>query len=436
MPAYSPPPQILASPIRSYYQGKALRADTALREKQAEALQMEIDSAPAAAAAAGRKEQREVSKEDRLQAKADREAQEYVDQGHAQEVIDIGKGFAAYTAAVEKDPSLRKEAYALLNEHLTEIAGPEKSQEFIKKFDRNNNGFYEPNEEALIKAAGFAAEKVSYSQATYIDEDGRAVQGAFNSATGEYTGSPNTPIAPQAGQGDISGLSDSGLNQTTIKFREQVKQSTTTARMATELVEISHRDPAALGKSGAIVSFGNDMYKTAKNLVEMVGAPNLPASETEKQSAGYAAFDWSETDKSIEKLGLTPIDAARFKSGIYGIAFSAAVGEQGSRPSDKDIQAYIKIYGGDITDAKVFRGTIAQAMRRQDSNLRLTAELNPEITDSDAAIAIWDRSYNAFKSSLGSGAGSVSPGRNEGRTATGPNGERVIMKNGELVPYE
>jgi hypothetical protein len=46
MPSTLPiPGQVLASPVRSFQQGKALRASTALQEKQAQALQMEMDNA-------------------------------------------------------------------------------------------------------------------------------------------------------------------------------------------------------------------------------------------------------------------------------------------------------------------------------------------------------------------------------------------------------
>jgi len=77
MPATLPiPAQVQAQPVTSFYRGKALRADTALREKQAEALQMEIEGAPAAAAAAGRAEQLKINEDRRKQAEADREAAE------------------------------------------------------------------------------------------------------------------------------------------------------------------------------------------------------------------------------------------------------------------------------------------------------------------------------------------------------------------------
>jgi hypothetical protein len=75
MAVYNPPDQILFSPVSNYYHGKALRADTALREKQAQALQAEIDAAPAAAAAARRKQEIEENKERRAQEKHEREQQ-------------------------------------------------------------------------------------------------------------------------------------------------------------------------------------------------------------------------------------------------------------------------------------------------------------------------------------------------------------------------
>ena len=49
---WQPLPQQLTSPLRSAASGKALRAETAFKERQSTALQMKIDNAPAAAAAA------------------------------------------------------------------------------------------------------------------------------------------------------------------------------------------------------------------------------------------------------------------------------------------------------------------------------------------------------------------------------------------------
>ena len=247
----------------------------------------------------------------------------------------------------------------------------------------------------------YEEEEKKLQQADYIDAGGAARQGAFDPATGQYSAGGESPIAPQATQSDLGGLTPAGLNQVTIDYRKKVGFAATGAASATELVKISYKDPAGLGKSGALVSFGNEIAATAKNLVALAGQPPLPAEATQKQASGSEGdWDWSVLDKETKKLGMAPEAAARFKSGIYSIAFSAAVGEQGSRPSDKDIQWYIDIYGGGITDAKVFRGTIATAMRRQYNMLKFTAALNPEIQDSAASLAIFEKPYNEFLAAL------------------------------------
>ena len=98
----------------------------------------------------------------------------------------------------------------------------------------------------------------------------------------------------------------------------------------------------------------------------------------------------------MEAIGVTKDDASRWKSGVYSIAFAAAVGEQGTRPSDVDIQAYITIYGGQITDPSAFRSTISQAMRRQYNMLRFTVKLNPEIKDGVKSLSVFEDEYTLF----------------------------------------
>ena len=46
-----------------------------------------------------------------------------------------------------------------------------------------------------------------------------------------------------------------------------------------------------MAKSGAILTFGNEAYVTAKNLVKLVASPALPKSETVKQEEGAEALE-------------------------------------------------------------------------------------------------------------------------------------------------
>jgi hypothetical protein len=122
MAVYNPPDQILFDPITNYHQGKALRADTALREKQAEALQAELDAAPAAAKAAARKAQREEEKHQIALTEEERKAQD-----HANE--ELGKRSAA-AVLVRRATGSDEEATAAFFEGMPDEA----RQEIIKAY--------------------------------------------------------------------------------------------------------------------------------------------------------------------------------------------------------------------------------------------------------------------------------------------------------------
>jgi len=403
------PGQVLAEPVTNYYRGKAIRADIDLREKQAQALQMEIESAPAAAAAAARKEQREI-------AKAEREAQAAIDAGNDREAGILAEAGAAAVIADREDGDATSAFYSALDAY----GFSEEQQASVRKsYDKDGDGVLGPSELRSLEAFSTAFGKLEAAKAdqrrTLTSEEAMALPGMTQqraeNAVIQVDGNGQIFIddAP-TGMTDVDlaargGLSPSGLNTTTVAFREQVKQAAAGAATATELVEISYDSPAAMAKAGSIVTFGSELYSVSKALVELVASPALSKSETKKQEQGYSAFDWGDVDKEMSKLGVAPEDAARWKSGVYSIAFSAAVGEQGSRPSDKDIQAYIEIYGGNITKPEAFRATVAQAMRRQYNMLKFAAELNPEIEDSAQSLAVFERVYSDFLSALDGGQG-------------------------------
>ena len=155
MGAYNPPDQVLFSPVSNYYKGKAIRQELASGELDNKIKQANLDSAPAAAAAAARKEQREIDKETRLQEKAQREVDDAFSKGQEKELEQVGEGLAAYTISREKgaDP---KEAYAQLKTHLASFL-PEKSvNEALATYDKNGNGFLEPEEELQLKSYAIA----------------------------------------------------------------------------------------------------------------------------------------------------------------------------------------------------------------------------------------------------------------------------------------
>ena len=373
----------------TYQKGKALRLAMENKALVNQALEQEIEMAPEVL---GLKERAQETREGELGVRL---SEYYLKAGEAQRERTTNAAASAMKV-LEQDPSAVAEATDVFSSMSGEKAPegfaftPEVGEVFLATAKR-----YE--EVAASNAKETTHQKVVadlVSSGAIDQETGDQLLLDIEKKAGTVTGTTSL---------DPSQLSQTVVGQITKDYRGKVAMAATGAASATELVNISYQSPAALAKSGAIINFGNEIQKTAKNLMEVMNPDPLPSSETEKQTAGYDSFDWTELDKKSKKLGLSIENAARFKSGIYSIAFSAAVGEQGSRPSDKDIQWYIDIYGGGITDGKVFRATIATAMRRQYNMLKFTAELNPEIKDSAASLAVFEKPYNEFLSAIEGG---------------------------------
>jgi hypothetical protein len=424
MPAYNPPPQVLFSPVTNYYQGKAIRLQQQMQQKELDSYdkKMELEERRVAAAE-DQVNQRRLEFENAVGLQA---AQKYAKDLYSRiysideavtsgELDEVGALEAAANSFFEYASTLPEEYAAPIREKLQDGLTIDEYRQ-IKAVNAGALDDY-----GLLDEDG-----KSYQQADFISPDGRAVQGSFDPETGAYIESDKSPIAPQASQSDLSTLTPSGINQATAEIRQQAVFAAANAASATEAVEISFRSPAALAKSGNIVKFGDELFSTVNNLVDLIGSPELPDSETVKQRQGSEAdWDWDVTDKELSKLKLTGEDAARMKSVIYSLAFSAAVGEQGSRPSDKDIQAYIEIYGGTVTRGRAFRAVIDQALRRQRNLLRFAAAANPE-ADADAALAMFDTEYQKFQDALAGGSGGAQEGYT-GPTATAADGSLLIL---------
>ena len=415
MPAYNPPPQVLFSPVTNYYQGKAIRQQLAAGEQDMELKQAQIDSIPAQRAA-------DAAKLKATQDKAAREvAQELraVDADKRARLYEAGKASLAYFEENPDDEVGATEQFAL--------AYGDGAQDIMPGGD-SRISFQEAK--TLVAAQDYEADGgSSYSQAHYIDPLGQAVQGAFNTSTGEYSPSPNSPIAPQAGQADLgSGVNTSGQSKNTIEFQDATIGAVGAVQLGTEMLISSKENPEALGVPGGFMRWGANFVSGAQALADWAGMDYKPGTnverDTELQGAGYGAFDYSQVN--VDKLGVSGAEAEKFRAGVYGIAFAAAVAEQGTRPTDKDIQQFIDQIGGRATSAQSFRETIAQFMRRQDRRLKTIAGVKGiSETDMDAAFSQWTPAYQSFMETYAKTTGR--------RVATHPEtGEKMI----EMRPDE
>jgi len=167
------------------------------------------------------------------------------------------------------------------------------------------------------------------------------------------------------GPGAFSGKTPSQEGAAIEEFQNAAIGGLSAIQTGGELLQIAADTPEALGAPGTIVRAGNEFLRTAEALGGLMGVD---------VGADRGADDFTFEGFS-GNLRNTAIESQAFRSGIYGIAFAAAVAEQGSRPTDKDIQAFIDQIAGSTADPLAFRRTIGTFVNRIDRRLRSTAAI-------------------------------------------------------------
>ncbi len=374
--------QRLATPVTSYYQGKAMR----LANQQ---LEQQIEMAPDI-------EARQQQETDIKQQRADLDTEKYD--------LAVDKFFAESN---EKDREAMENASAaglqVADEGGTSEEITQAVRDSLPQDDENKLPDDFVAEVPQLRAFIAKAEDYRKSGRTaqkFIDRDGNPVQGSMDKQGNYYDSSGKqrtdiTPIAPAATQAELGALTRTQAGKNVADFQDTVVGAVGSVQTATELLKISFDTPSALGKSGALTNFANEMVATAKAIIFTAGYKEIKVSDRKLQDIGAEAFNWESLD--LSRMRLTAVEAVAFKAGIFGIAFAAAVSEQGTRPTDVDIQQFIDQVAGRTTDPISFRRTIAQFMRRQDRRLRTIANVKGIPKDAQtAAFGEWDVAYAKF----------------------------------------
>lgn len=170
-------------------------------------------------------------------------------------------------------------------------------------------------------------------------------------------------------------------------FRDAAIGAVGAIQKGSQLLKIAKSTPEALGKPGNIARFGNSMIQTAVGLGKMLGID--VGADRDIDSFAFDGFTGN-----LKKVA---IESTQFRAGVYGIAFAAAVAEQGTRPTDKDIQQFIDQIAGTSSDADAFAATIRQFVGGMDRKLRTTATVKgiPEKVQAQAFGAL-DRALEGF----------------------------------------
>ncbi len=184
----------------------------------------------------------------------------------------------------------------------------------------------------------------------------------------------------------------------------------------------------ASGYVGQAASLFNDMRSQYEAVARLVN-PNDRGLQGELEATGVAAsIDAVMRDQNLaataQRLG---IDHALLRSQITNLAYAIAkANDPGGRMSDQDIQNAGRIIGTSLMDPVSAR-TILQ-------DLAVRLDQQQEIRERALRETYGDRVKTPLRT--GSGAAPASGAPREGATATGPNGERLIVRDGKLVPLQ
>lgn len=177
-------------------------------------------------------------------------------------------------------------------------------------------------------------------------------------------------------------------------FRTSVVNTSLAIDKATDLAKIAIADPASIGNPGAIASFANEFTRTSVAIFNEL----LPGEDL---SVDYGPDDMDFSSFSGSRLRELASNNAQFRASVFSIAFAAAVAEQGSRPSDKDVEGKIKEIAGDSSDVLSFVPTLRNFVKNIDERVRKNSRVggfNQSFLDS--VLPELDRSMSAFDQTI------------------------------------
>ena len=361
--------QYLPSPIRSNMKGRAMRASIEGSELQNEINRDALENAPAARAAAAAKAQREVDKDQR---DADKHLREMSDEQKAdvrdaniaaQDVFDktgnIEQATAAFKASADMGPN-------------TPGIGKE-----LDAFEWN------PETAAAQNAIFDENKSSSRSAQKFIDNDGKPVQGSMDKEGNYYDSSGTqrtdiTPIAPQAGQDDLSGASD---DKTAARQIREVMGATDNLLDSMDRIGalVESASQASLGLPGDISGLVDRSISAANGFAEIAGG------WTEMNGEAVDSTKLLDTRLYADLFeGISGTNAA-IQANAVGVSYALA------RAANPD---------GRISDADV-RHQLNRLQLNQSSKTRIGAAMN-EVKRSQLGSAMnWLRTSGATKTEEG-----------------------------------
>ena len=262
--------QVLISPVSAYYEGKAKRASLKQAEADLELTQARTETLQASLEPDESEKTKLELEQLRLNVQKKRD-----ELGDA----EMKRRADAYGPIIEEATSMSEAgdldgAIEFANKELrlaAEKLGPEVLAEFIEGLGEDRA--LDKEEIARIKysiSAYYEMAEAPLQQADYIDEAGIAQQGSFNPDTGQYEASGKSPIAPQAGQGDIrAGLGDKVSDRLTLEVIGGAENLISSINRIVE--QVDKMPQSALGLPGSVASLIDNAVSAMSGFAEQLG---------------------------------------------------------------------------------------------------------------------------------------------------------------------
>jgi len=286
------------------------------------------------------------------------------------------------------------------------------------------------------RALGIAEKTGNQTPKNYLAPDGK-IHITYDGTSDAQTGMPLPPGGYMATvQG---GAGDTGItNSVTGNLQSEILANKKFIGLADSAIDLATNHPEAFGPVGAIRGVGQELVQTADALFSSLGGEQaLAGMQAQVAETGLDKFFPNLYDPNLPKA-----QSLHYLLVYQGAA--ALASQSGRSVSDKDVEVWQKIIGDPqalLGSAKNFITKLEMVKAIAQNNLE-QAQFTlgngvggvdappPPLTDGiEAAGQSAGGTPNVTPPAQGGGAEA-----NEGDTVVGPDGQRYVVKNNQLVP--
>jgi hypothetical protein len=262
-------------------------------------------------------------------------------------------------------------------------------------------------------------------QTGFVKARGRTLDSRTDVTTGQPL--PATAAIQSPGNAGASGVfAPPGQLGTTDKrdVNSAIRNAQSAEAIGTQILAMVDKDPNLVGPVGNARRTAQDFADIATNVINGVGGGQQNYAQTIKQAQQELVAKYGANAARILPQLFDPnLNSIETLNGFLVYRAAAAIGQEGRGASDKDIarvEAMVGKPGSWLQGAATYRSKVQSALdivKQQRAQDEETLRRNNVLTP---------------------GGGTATPGADplEGRTATGPDGQKIIRRGGQWIPLQ